>query len=727
MFMHKRAVLASAISTALFVAPSTFAEVNVDGTVITDLEVTVVSGTKIEKPLKDVAGSISVITQQDIEKQLVTDMSQLFKYDPSIQVRGNTGGAQNIIVRGMGGDRILMIKDGMRMNEGYGANGLNDIVGRGFIETDTLKQVEVAKGAASSLYGSDALGGIVVFTTKDASDYLTDDETFASRVKVGYAEDGKQGNIGATFALATGDFDQLLNLNYRNGEEDQNYANTKPELDIESSSIFYKVKYNFNDDSYLNFTADIWNQDVEGDSAYGLLKPFKTLKGFNVIDENHQGKKNNESFQLRFHSETKTTLYDLLNVSLYINNTEQEDIEYGQLDINANFGYPLIEIRDMWKTGVYKQDTQGFLSNASLRLNDMHTLGYGLDIEKSESTRTEVKLYSVEGMPKNGYPQENDKFPATEVFRAGFFINDEISLLNGDLLITPGARFDTYEMETNGALRADGKPYQDFDEEHLSLNIGALYKLTDTMSSFVQYGQGFKVPAYDLAYIEHDNSVYGYKIIPSDDLAPEESDSFEIGLRGHSGKLFFSTAIYYTKFDNFLETAVIDIESSVNPFTGKDMQVSISQYKNIKSVTLKGIEAAAQYHLSNNFSVFANAAYQDGEDDETGDYITSISPLSGVAGISYEIDYFSAELLINWADRMDKVNKDDVEIAGFGALDFMTSYQINNDLRVNLALTNLTDKEYVKGVSGSGHKNNSTLKNITEAGRAFAVSMRYDF
>ena len=112
----------------------------------------------------------------------------------------------------------------------------------------------------------------------------------------------------------------------------------------------------------------------------------------------------------------------------------------------------------MWKTGVYKQDTQGFLSNASLRLNDMHTLGYGLDIEKSESSRTEVKLYSVEGIPKNGYPQENNKFPQTEVFRAGFFINDEISLLNGNLLITPGARYDTYKMETNGALRADGKP-----------------------------------------------------------------------------------------------------------------------------------------------------------------------------------------------------------------------------------------------------------------------------
>lgn len=727
MFMPKRALLASAISTAIFVSPSSFADDSIADAVSTDFEVIVVSGTKTEKPLKDVAGSISVITEQDIEKQIVTDMNQLFKYDPSVQVSGSTGGAQNIIVRGMGGDRVLMIKDGMRMNEGYGANGLNDIVGRGFIETDTLKQVEVAKGASSSLYGSDALGGIVVFTTKDASDYLVDGETFAGNVKLGYTDDGKQGNVGATFALATGNFEQLLNLNYRDGEEAQNYDGTKPALAIESNSIFYKAKYNFNKDSYLSFTADLWNQDVTGDSAYGLLEYFRGLEGYTIVDENSQSEKDNSSYQLRFHSETATAMYDIINISLYANNTEQEDIEYGQLDINANFGYPVVEIRDMYKTAIYKQETQGFLSNASLSLNKMHTIGYGLDIEQSTSTRTEVKLYQVEGTPKDGYPQQNDKFPKTDVLRAGFFINDEISLLGDKLVVTPGARIDTYQMDANGALKEDGKPYQDFDEDHVSLNIGALYKFTDTIAGFAQYGQGFKVPAYDLAYIEHDNSMYGYKIVPSDDLAPEESDSFEIGLRGHSGDLFFSTAIYYNKFDNFLATELVDIETSVNKYSGQESQILVYQYQNIESVTLKGVEAAVRYHLDDSFSVFANAAYQDGTDDKTGDYLTSISPLSGVVGISYEVDDLSAELLVNWADRMDKVNDGNTEIAGYGTVDFMTTYQVSDEFRVNLAITNLTDKEYVKYLNGAGHKDASTLNDVTQPGRGFAVSMRYDF
>ena len=166
-------------------------------------KIIVITGKRPDQTLNEVAGSIAVMSAQEIERHLVTDMSQLFKYDPSIKVTGRSGSALNFVIRGMGGDRVLMIKDGMRMNEGYGANGMNDIVGRGFIEMDTLKHVEVAKGAASSLYGADALGGIVVFTTKDPSDYLTSNDFYAS-VKAGYESESSEKNIGTTVAFSTG-------------------------------------------------------------------------------------------------------------------------------------------------------------------------------------------------------------------------------------------------------------------------------------------------------------------------------------------------------------------------------------------------------------------------------------------------------------------------------------------------------------------------------------------
>ena len=393
-----------------------------------DLEVMVIT-TKVEKPLKDVAGSISVFSADDIDFQAITDLSQLFRYDPSVRVTGTVGGAQNIVVRGMGSDRILIIKDGMWVNEGYGADGANDIVGRGFIDMDTVKRVEVAKGAASSLYGSDALGGIAIFVTKDASDYLADGEAFAGRVKAGYTDAGDQANLSATLAAETGDIEHLLTLTNRDGNEVQNYHGTRPELDIESTSAMYKARFNLDAKSFISLTADYYQQETTGKSANALLGPFRTLAdfGYQIVDENSNSQKENTSLQLRYHTDNATPLYDVLNASVYVNDTEQTDIEYGFLDINAPM-FGTVEQRDMWETGVFDQKTIGFISNASKTINDTHTIGYGLDIENSEASRTSEKLYSVDGTPKTGYPLVDDKFPTTDVKRAGLFLNDEIAI-----------------------------------------------------------------------------------------------------------------------------------------------------------------------------------------------------------------------------------------------------------------------------------------------------------
>ncbi|MBL4900827.1 MAG: TonB-dependent receptor plug domain-containing protein, partial [Colwellia sp.] len=109
----KKSTLALAIASSFIALPSAYAEKPDDN--VEDLEIIVVSASRTEKRLKDVAGSISVVTSEDLEKHVIGDMSQLFKYDPSVIVTGAAGGAQNFTVRGMGGDRVLMIKDGMRM------------------------------------------------------------------------------------------------------------------------------------------------------------------------------------------------------------------------------------------------------------------------------------------------------------------------------------------------------------------------------------------------------------------------------------------------------------------------------------------------------------------------------------------------------------------------------------------------------------------------------------
>lgn len=694
------------------------------------IETIVVTAQRREQPISDVAGSISVISSDEMDQLVVSDLNQIFKNEPGVEITGRSGKSQNIVVRGMGGDRVLIVKDGMRLNEGYGADGLNDIVGRGFLETDTLKQVEVAKGGYSSLYGSDALAGIVVFVTKDASDYLEDGQTFGGNVRVGYAQITDQDNIGGTLAGLLGDTEHVLSATLRDGVEEENFYDTTEPFEIDSTSVFYKGKWNVTPQDAFSLTADYWEQQSAGDSADGLLFYFRGLApyGYNITAENTETTKTNQSYKIGFKTEQAWTLYDEAQLAFYYNKAEQEDIEYGQLDINAPL-FSVFEVRDMWKTGIYEQETWGFLSNAVKAVGDMHVFGYGLDVEQTTSLRS-THEYRVANnvVTLDSY---SNQFPKNEVFRAGFFVNDQMTFLDGDLIVTPGARLDIYNMDPNGALKTNGDPFREFDESHVSFNLGALYHFSDRLTGFAQYGQGFKAPSFDLAYAEHYNqptSSYIYEIIPSDDLDPEESSTWEVGLRGHLGPISYSGVYYHSDFTNFLTVGLV---SSTTVFAGTPPVFShvheVYQYQNIDSVTIQGVEGSAYYYATSFLTLYGNASWQDGTDDTTGDYIRTITPLGGSLGVSWVEDNWSTDVILRWAADMDKVNAGELKTPGYNVVDWTFEYRFNDRASLNLAVNNLLDQEYVRHLNVAGHASSQNVDYFTEAGRNLSVRLKARF
>lgn len=727
MSIPRLSLLASTI--ALVLSPNLYAE---NAAETANLEVIVISGNRTEQPLKDVAGSIAVQTADELELQQVTDYSQLFRYDPSIQVTGSVGGAQNFLVRGMGGNRVLLIKDGMRVNEGYGANGLNDIIGRGFLDTSTLKQVEVAKGASSSLYGSDALAGIVVFTTKDPADYLTENAAVGGTIHAGYADLSSQYHGGVTLAQRiNNNFSHMLSGTLRRGEEQQNHASNLAPFDIDSDSVLYKAVYQLNSTDTLRFSADFYQQDTAGDRANGLLAYFRGLAqyGYNIVAEANDSKKKNQSLRLNYRSEAVTPLFNYLDVSLYSNNSKQTDVEYGKLDINAPM-FNTFQVRHMWQSNLYEQNTHGFLLSAAKDLNAQHQLAYGLDIEKTETQRSQYEYRTAEGVSTPLRDALTNKFPKNDILRYGVYLNDTIKLADGRWRITPGLRYDRFDMDPNGALKLDGSAFNAIKDDKISLNLGTLYQLTDSLNAYAQYGQGFKVPAYDLAYIEHDlqpTASYRYTLVPNSDLKPESSHTYELGLRGQVNQLRFSTAVFYNRFTDFLEVALIDSKTVLNTNGQFQYQHDTYHYQNIDKVTIKGAEFSFDYALTSNWSLLAALSYQDGKNEQTKDYITSISPLSGSTGISYNSEKLQSQLLANWAKRMTKVNEGSRQSPGFVTLDWLNSYKLTADWQLNLALNNLLDKDYVRYNSIAGHAVDSDLRAYTQPGRNISLSTRYHF
>ena len=113
--------------------------------------------------------------------------------------------------------------DGIAMPTSFAIGSFSN-ANRNFTDLDTLKRVEIVRGPASSLYGSDALGGVVAFVTKDPADYLKDGKDSYVGLKFGYDGEWKGLLGGVTSAFGGEHWSGMVNLNHRQGQETGNKA-----------------------------------------------------------------------------------------------------------------------------------------------------------------------------------------------------------------------------------------------------------------------------------------------------------------------------------------------------------------------------------------------------------------------------------------------------------------------------------------------------------------------
>ncbi len=705
---------------------------------IAEQDTMVVVGGRIEQSISDVAGSVSVMTEEDIVNQMVSDMAQLFQYEPGIEITGSNGTAQNFIVRGMGADRVMMIKDGMRMNEGYGANGANDIIGRGFIDVDTLKQVEVAKGAASSLYGADALGGIVAFRTKDAGDLLGAEDYYLS---FNGDYDGRSTQIGAGIlsAFRAGNFETLISYKNRNGNETQNFNDNRPAADVVSNSLLAKTDYIFSATQKLTFSFDYYKQEVDIPDDGSDKGEYRGLTGWTINSQESYNEKQNNSYQLRYQDTGNASIwYENLDVSVYLNQTEQTDL----FSLNHDTPEPLGPggYRDTVRDDLFSQVTWGVSLSASKIYNGkglQHIVSYGFDWDSTDTLRDRIeKRTQSDGTVVRD--SLASPFPKNSTERFGVYLQDSVGI-GEKLTLIPGLRYDYYSLDPEADPNFDETTggadviIEKITDTNLSFRLGALYALGEDHTLFFQYAQGFKVPPYDLAYFYYDQVLFsgnGIRVIPANELVPEESDSFELGIRGSFGNLGYNFSAYQSDYDNFIQIAFVETIDEINndfgfPFP---VMVDVFQYQNIESAMIRGAEFRLDYSLGQNVTVFLNGQWMDSEDKSTGEQLTTIQPLSGTLGMNYYNGNFSMDSMLKWVDDMEKNQVGTFTSSGYTVLDIYARYSFGENLMLSLGLLNALDKEYVEYTSLAGIPDDGrNLDLFTQPGRTVSVRLMYTF
>ncbi len=184
-------------------------------------ETIVVSATRTPIELEDAPATVTVIDAEQIADELVTDIKDLVRYEPGVSVRraparfgaalGSTGRARNedFVIRGIGGNRVLIQVDGIRSPQGF-SFGAQDAGRGGHTDVSLVKSVEILRGPASALYGSDGLAGAVSFTTSDPNDLIDAGNAIGGFVRASYLSADKELAEAAAIAGLLGQFSAML-------------------------------------------------------------------------------------------------------------------------------------------------------------------------------------------------------------------------------------------------------------------------------------------------------------------------------------------------------------------------------------------------------------------------------------------------------------------------------------------------------------------------------------
>ncbi len=694
--------------------------------------VTVV-GTRTERRVDEVPASVSVITAEAIETNLVTDIKDLIRFEPGVSVPTSPArfsvalsgagrdGNSGFTIRGMGGNRVLIVQDGVRVPDGF-AFGAQAVGRGGYNDLDLVKSVEILRGPASALYGSDGIAGAVSFTSKDPTDFIEAGRSFGARARVGYNSADEGWTEGLALAGRSGPLSGLLAYTRRDSQETENMAETggvgaartqpNPQ-DFASNAVLAKLVWDAAPNHTLRLTYDHFDQDMEGEA---LSSYSASVTGLSAQDETQRDR---VSLDWRFDDFLG---FDSGSAAVFWQDATTRQFTYEQRPTLGDRTRDVTFDNAVW--GLAAQGSKSFGGEAV-----RHRVTFGADW--SHTTQEGIRDGTV---PPMGEPFPARPFPKTEFDLAGLFIQDEIDLLGGRLSIIPALRYDWYEL-TPKADALFPAPAEGQSDSHLSPKIGAIYWADDHFGVFANYAQGFKAPSPMQVNNFFANPVFGYESIPNPDLKPETSESIEGGFRfrnleAFGGALSLQATAFRTEYDDFINQVVVRGTGvpGVDPL--------IYQYVNLTKVEIWGLEARGDIHWDNGLSAIVAASFADGEQETDGERgaLTSVDPIKLVGGLNYAAPsgVWGGSATVTWSDR-----KSNHECGGglcwpgerFTLLDVTAFWNVTERATLRAGVFNVFDEKYawwsdVRGLNRPAvGASPATLDAFTQPGRNVGVSL----
>lgn len=711
-----------------------------------------VSATRTERQLDDIAGSVSVISAEETEQQMVRNIRDLVKYEPGVEVTdGGRFGLGGFNVRGMDKNRVKIAVDGVDQAKAFGYEKFIQSQ-RNFFDLDMMKQVDIVKGPASTLHGSDAIGGVVAFTTKDPADFLKaqGDDSYAS-IKAGYSSADSGNNQTMTLANRSGDLESLLSYSHSSGHEMANHGGgydglgadreTPDPQNYKNQSALGKLQYQIDEANRVGLTAE-WTDgqsDIIEYSSYGTstnAMPKETYGDFRANDETTRHRIG------IFHEwDAGNTLFDDMRWAL--NWQESESHQVSEVE-RLRLGNP----HDRRKLDYTYTETSWLLDttfNKEVFMNSTdHLFTYGFNYENKQQDNLN-KTYTLTG-DNPDVPELGRYAPVATTNQFGVFLQDEIRLLDDRLTVTPGIRYDHFDIDTEvDDYYQDGKDMGSRTHNSWTGRLGSVYEVNDTVSVFAQYSQGFSVPDLFALYFEK-TDVPAVQVLSNPDLKPERSQSFEAGFRVNNHLGSMEVTAFYNMYDDFIEQVFL---GGVFP--------QVYQYQNLDDTTIKGIEFKGMLWMDEAVGapegthLNANLSYSHGRGTITdtngvlfeNEPLNSIAPLKAYFGLGYDAptEDWGSELSLSLtaekkrsdisnadsSSNMSELGGEQFATAGYGLVDLTAYYKPHQDVTINAGIFNIGDKKYWIWDDVRGYSNNyAGINRLTQPGRNYSISVKWE-
>jgi len=699
----RAAALAGGIAAATF-APGAWAE-TAAATAEGDLDEITVYATRNPIPAYDYPGQVTVVDREAILDFNPSTLSDVFDAIPGATFDSGprrTGDA--VTVRGLSGDGVLIFLDGARQSFVSGHDG------RFFLDPELVQAVEVVRGPTSALYGSGALGGVVAARTITAADFLDEGETVGVRLNSGYQSANDEYRVGGTgvWRSRDGRFDVVGHMTYRNSGDVELGSGADLPADDEILSSLLKTTFRPTDEielfaSYMRFNAD--STDPQNPQGANTAGPANELVFRDALNTTVQAGVN------------WNPASDLVNMNLvgYFsdNSVEEDEVENPRTTDRAveSFGFAL-DNRSAFSLG----------GSASL------TFTYGGEYYRDEQTGLDTE--AADGA-RGGVPDATTDFYGVFV-QADLAVTD-LGPLPGEISIIPGFRWDRFESsEAGGGF--------DIDEDRISPKVGVSYKPVPQLLIFGNYAEGFRAPSFNEAFADGVHFVIpnlsappgpfgptfvSNLFIPNEDLSPEESRTWEVGLGVDfdgvivDGDVFTAKASYYNAdVDNLIG---LDVNTPAGCFApalavfapcGSGAEFgNTSQNVNIRNAEIEGVELEFRYDAAYAY-LRGNITTINGVDADSGEFLEGVlSPntlfLDG--GVKQPAWGLRLGARLTLAEEFDEVNEPLDARDGYAVGDVYAVWQppihALEGIRVDLGVDNVTDADYevvFAGVSQQG-------------------------